>query len=461
MVRPEHVLRVVAPLQLGEPVVVRSVCTTDRVLALVVGEVVEPPAAGEELLHGSKGVPRPRDIRVVRGRVVPDRRKQEVVALGAVRDRRLGRVDSRDCPVELLDHDAAQGRRHLREPLDHRVYQAVRQPVRERREPVVAKAVRIRLVEDRVERGVRHRPDLHHDRRSPLLERRELLLRLLGRAGVEDDEARELHPRAVRSVDERREDRQVVRDGRGHVAVEAEHLSRPLDRMADQAASDRRHRMEAELDRGSDPEVAAAAPQGPEQVRIGVGRDVEDATFRRDELDGEHVVGREAVLRHQPPEPAAERQSGDAGVGDRAARGREAVQCRLTVQLGPEAPALGAQRHRIAVDVDPSHRREVDHQRAVDHRPAGDVVTAAAHGDLQPLPPRKVDGIDDVGRVPALRDQRRAPVDHRVVDAPRLFVSGVRRLEEGAAERGTQLVEPGRFDCCHGLLSFGAVCARL
>src|SRR5436309_9407994 len=42
VVRPEHVLGVVAPFQLDEPLVVRPVRAVDRVLALIVGEIAGP-----------------------------------------------------------------------------------------------------------------------------------------------------------------------------------------------------------------------------------------------------------------------------------------------------------------------------------------------------------------------------------------------------------------------------------
>jgi hypothetical protein len=51
------------------------------------------------------------------------------------------------------------------------------------------------------------------------------------------------------------------------------------------------------------------------------------------------------------------------------------------------------------------------------------------------------DDVDDVGRAAALRDQRRAPVDQRVVDVTRLFVPGVPGREDGAGERGPQFLE--------------------
>ena len=59
-------------------------------------------------------------------------------------------------------------------------------------------------------------------------------------------------------------------------------------------------------------------------------------------LGGPQVVERQAVLRHQPAEAAAERQAGDPGAADDAAGRREPVQLRLAVELPPEDAALRA-----------------------------------------------------------------------------------------------------------------------
>ena len=62
----------------------------------------------------------------------------------------------------------------------------------------------------------------------------------------------------------------------------------------------RADRVQRELDRGDDAEVAAAAAQRPEQVGVLVGGGADELAARGHELDGEHVVGREAVLALEP-----------------------------------------------------------------------------------------------------------------------------------------------------------------
>ncbi len=189
------------------------------------------------------------------------------------------------------------------------------------------------------------------------------------------------------------------------------------------------------------------------QVAIGVLRDVDDAAVGRDELDADQVVGGEAVLRHQPTEPAAEREPRDAGRRDRAARRRESVHGRLAVELAPERTALRARRLAGRVDVDALHRREVDHQRIVGDGAPGDVVAAAANRDVEALRASEADRVGDVRGVPAARDQRRPPVDHPVVDTSRVVVLGVSGVEDAPGKRLAKGVEALAGACrgCHKL----------
>ena len=73
------------------------------------------------------------------------------------------------------------------------------------------------------------------------------------------------------------------------------------------------HRMRAELERRNDAEVAAAATQCPEQIRILRGvRSDHDAVGEHD-ISGQQVVDRQAVLAREIADAAAERQAADAG----------------------------------------------------------------------------------------------------------------------------------------------------
>ena len=68
----------------------------------------------------------------------------------------------------------------------------------------------------------------------------------------------------------------------------------------------------------------------------------DDPAVPRDELGGDEVVARQAVLALEPARAAAERQPGDAGRGDPAAGGGEAVRLRRAVDVGPDGAAADA-----------------------------------------------------------------------------------------------------------------------
>ena len=88
--------------------------------------------------------------------------------------------------------------------------------------------------------------------------------------------------------------------------------------------------------------------------------------------------------------------------------------------------------------------RSID-QAVVAGAQAGAVVPTAAHGEGEAVCAREGDGGDDVGHVDAAGDQRRAPVDHAVIDAAALLIGGVAGLNHLAAQASAQfLYEPPR-----------------
>ena len=142
-------------------------------------------------------------------------------------------------------------------------------------------------------------------------------------------------------------------------------------------------RMELERERGRDAEVAAAAVQRPEQVRVLVRAGGDPRPVGGHQLDRDEVVAGEAVLALQPARPAAEREPGDAGGRHPPAGGREPVLLRGAVELGPRAAGSDARGARLGIDLDLVHRPHVDHEAAVVQRHARDRVAARPHGDLQ------------------------------------------------------------------------------
>jgi hypothetical protein len=136
------------------------------------------------------------------------------------------------------------------------------------------------------------------------------------------------------------------------------------------------------------------------------------------------------VLALQPAEAAAERQTRDPDVRGDAARGGEPEGGGRTVEFPDRQPWLHAGRLSRGVDVTALHRGKIDHQAALVDRLAGDVVAAAADGDLEPFVLGEIDRSHDVGRVQAARDHRRMLVDQAVVNPARFVVTGLAGLED-------------------------------
>src|SRR5690606_8581182 len=86
----------------------------------------------------------------------------------------------------------------------------------------------------------------------------------------------------------------------------------PVDRELGRPAVDAPHRVQPQLHRRDDPEVAAPAAERPEQVGVVAPVGDDDAPARRGELGAQQAAGGDAVLARQPGQPAAERVADDA-----------------------------------------------------------------------------------------------------------------------------------------------------
>ncbi len=264
-----------------------------------------------------------------------------------------------------------------------------------------------------------------------------------GVARMADDHRREPGPRAVGREDERGEHLQLVRRVGDRVPVEAQQVPGGVDRVGDQPARDHPERVQPVRQRRGDPEVPATAAQRPEQVGIGLLAHLGDRAVGGHQLDRHEVVGGEPVPGHQPAEPAAERQAGDPGGRDRAARDGQPVLRGRIVELAPQDAALGPHGPGVGVDLDPLHLGQVDHHRVIGDRAAGDVVAAAPDADVEPFRTGEAQGRRGVGRGPAAHDDGRPAVDQPVVDPSGLVVAAVVRLDDLAADAGPELIEPG------------------
>ena len=142
-----------------------------------------------------------------------------------------------------------------------------------------------------------------------------------------------LAPEPSGACSERGAHGQLVGERRGELPVERERRRRVRQRVQHRPGQHLADRVEAVFERGHDPEVAAAAAEGPEQVGVLVVAGGQDISVGGDDLDGQEVVDGEAVLAHEPADAAAERQPGDPGGGDDPAGGGQSVDGRRPVEL--------------------------------------------------------------------------------------------------------------------------------
>ena len=170
----------------------------------------------------------------------------------------------------------------------------------------------------------------------------------------------------------------------------------------------------AQVETRHDAEVAAAAPQPPEQVGVLVGRRPDQLTVGGHHLVPEGVVAGQPKLPTQPTDTAAERQPADTRVRHDPRRRRQPERLRRRVERAEQRPALHLRRPGTRVDDDPRIRRQVDHQPIVRHRPPRRTVPAASHTERQTELPRDPDRGTHVLRAGAPHDVAGPTVDGTV-----------------------------------------------
>ena len=139
-------------------------------------------------------------------------------------------------------------------------------------------------------------------------------------------------------------------------------------------------RVQPEGELGDDAEVAAAAAERPEQVRVLLLARGDDGAVGRDDLGGQQVVAGQAVAAAEVADAAAEGQSADAGRGDDPPGGGQPVHGRGVVELRPRWPRRRRVRCGLRIDDDVAIRLEVGDDRVVRGAEAGHAVPAAADG---------------------------------------------------------------------------------
>ena len=192
--------------------------------------------------------------------------------------------------------------------------------------------------------------------------------------------------------------------------------------------------VQAKLELRDDPEVAAATAERPEEVGVLVGGDSQPLAIGGDERIGLHVVAGEPELAGQPAHASAEGQAAHAGMGDVPRRRGQSVLLGGPVERAQQSPAADRGTAGDRVDPDAAHRRQIDHEAAVRHGQAEHAVPAAFHADLEARIPAVENGSRDVGRARATRDERRAPVNHRVPHRAMRVVFVVPRGDQDAVE---------------------------
>ena len=203
---------------------------------------------------------------------------------------------------------------------------------------------------------------------------------------------------------------QLPGGGGGERPVGGHDLVGPLERPGDQPAVDLGpDRVQPEAEPGDHAEVAAAAPQRPEQVRVPVAAGRPDLAVGADDLGLDQVVDRPAEPAGQVAEAAAEGQAGHADLGDEAERGGQAVGLGGPVDVAQPAARPDLGQPGLGVDRDRAHAGQVDGQAAVGDGRPGDVVAAALDAEQHAVVAGEADRGGHVAGRGRLEDEGRGP----------------------------------------------------
>ena len=247
------------------------------------------------------------------------------------------------------------------------------------------------------------------------------------------------HEGERRRGDEVRDGRQLVRGRVGDRDEPPQDLRG--ERQHEHAAEDRAHLVQPEAEARHDAEVAAAAPERPEQVAVLLAVHVQRVSPGGDELDREQVVDREPVLADEPADSPAQREPGDADRPGVAEAGRQSVARGLGGVLPGGEAGLRPRGPLGRVDVQPAHGPEVEHEPAVGDAVARVAVAAAPDRQLQVVLAGERDGHRDVGGAGGTDDERGAAIERRVLQAPGRLVLGAGRGDHGPVEGGPEIGE--------------------
>ena len=181
------------------------------------------------------------------------------------------------------------------------------------------------------------------------------------------------------------------------LAPGVQHLGGALDGEEQHAGVDLAHRVEPELERGDDAEVAAAAAQRPEQLGLVLASARTRSPSAVTSSIAVTLLAGRPWLARQPADAAAERVADDADVGRGAVERREPVPrtprrrrppTRAGADAGAPAPRRRSRRRACA--------EVLDQDRALERADGGGVVAGGLRRDAQAGGARGLDDRDDV-----------------------------------------------------------------
>src|SRR5579884_2563860 len=100
------------------------------------------------------------------------------------------------------------------------------------------------------------------------------------------------------------------------------------------------------------------------------------------------------------------------------------------IPLAPGAATFDANGAGGGINAYPLHAREIDNHAIIAGPQARTTMPATAYGQRQILLAGEVDRCDHVGHIRTANDQRRVPVDHAIVDLPRLLVAIIAETQQ-------------------------------
>jgi hypothetical protein len=170
---------------------------------------------------------------------------------------------------------------------------------------------------------------------------------------------------------------QFIGDIAGELAVEVEDGFRLVEGMEHHPPQhERTHRVQLILERRNDAEVPATAAHTPEEVSVRGGAGGPELAVGRDDVDGDEVIGSEAVLASQPADPATQGESRNAGIRAGAPSGGQTERLGLMVEVDPLGPPFRTDSAPTGVDTYTAHPGQVNHEPPIAHRGARDIVAA-------------------------------------------------------------------------------------